>query len=68
MERQFCPLLRGDVDDPDELAAGLDRRLLDYVAEVKEAQQKIQEMITKAEVAGVPSESSKFFKQMIRKQ
>ncbi|KAF2360881.1 Immunoglobulin I-set [Trinorchestia longiramus] len=58
MEQQFCPLLRGDVEDPDALAAGLDSRLQAYIAEVKDAQHKIQEMITKAELTGVPNVSS----------
>ena len=51
MERDFCPLLRGPYSDPEGLAAGLETRLQSYVSEVKSAQSKIQEMITKAEVA-----------------
>ena len=54
MEREFCPLLRGPSADPEALALGLDGRLQAYIAEVKQAQNKIQEMITKAEGATRP--------------
>lgn len=54
MEADFCPLLRGPASDPEALAVGLDGRVQAYVAEVKAAQLKIQEMITKTELAGVP--------------
>jgi len=54
MEADFCPLLRGPSSDPDSLASSLEDRIQAYVNEVKNAQTKIQEMITKAEIAGVP--------------
>lgn len=57
MERDFCPLLRGPSSDPEGLAVGLEGRLQGYIAEVKQAQLKLQEMITKAEGAYQSGES-----------
>ncbi|XP_069984239.1 titin isoform X5 [Penaeus vannamei] len=50
LETDFCPLLRGDPADPEDIANTLDQRLSVYVSAVKKTQEDIQNMMTRAEV------------------
>ncbi|XP_042876868.1 titin-like isoform X4 [Penaeus japonicus] len=50
LETDFCPLLRGDPTDPEDIANTLDQRLSVYVSAVKKTQEDIQNMMTRAEV------------------
>ena len=50
LEGDLCPLLRGDVGQPEAMARTLEQRLAIYVAAVKKAQEEIQNMMTKAEI------------------
>ncbi|XP_037781353.1 LOW QUALITY PROTEIN: titin-like [Penaeus monodon] len=50
LETDFCPLLRGDPADPEDIASTLEQRLSVYVSAVKKTQEDIQNMMTRAEV------------------
>lgn len=57
LETDFCPLLRGDPADPEDIANTLDQRLSVYVSAVKKTQEDIQNMMTRAEVMSYKGKS-----------
>lgn len=59
LETDFCPLLRGDPADPEDIASTLEQRLSVYVSAVKKTQEDIQNMMTRAEVMSYKGNSIK---------
>ena len=49
LEELLCPMLQGDISDPDGLAESLEKRLGGYIEATKSVQQDIENMVTKAE-------------------